>query len=140
MSAWTTSKLPDHRGYGTCMTKARRSRTTLSCTLRSEIHMTDRVTCSEWNGWVLDAGRSAFIHEPEGYGVDFDRLLTPTDIVFWIFQLNSKGWGIKALPGFIMALDDVLDPQGNQTYTGDGIRVQVEMFIKDPQIPVTHLP
>lgn len=106
--------------------------------------MSDRVTCNEWDGWVLDTDRAAFVHRPEGYSIDFDRLLTAADIVNWIFHLNGKGWGVKCLPGFIMALDDVLDPQSSfrneMGFTPDSIRTQVSAFISDPQIPLTRLP
>ncbi len=89
---------------------------------------------AEWNGWQLTAG--ALVYAPYDYGIDFDRMLTAKDLVFWFVQIGQKRWP-AALDGFVTAVDEILDlhtsMRNDQGFTPDSIRQQVAAFTAVPR-------
>jgi hypothetical protein len=74
--------------------------------------MTDLITFDDWNGWHLDPDIPALIYTGNrhpGYRIDFDRMLSSDDLVFWFIQIGREGWP-GALEGFADAVDEILDP------------------------------
>lgn len=96
--------------------------------------MTSMFKPADWNGWHLTA--DALVYDPYGYGIDFDRLLTAGDLVFWFVQIGQKRWP-GALDGFVTALDEILDPHTNmcngQGFTPATMRRQVAAFRAVPR-------
>ena len=111
--------------------------------------MTNHITPTEWNGWVLDPNIPALIYNTEHfqcYQIDLDRILTNDDVVFWTVQIGSKGWP-GGLDGFVAAITDLYDPhrrmntlwhikkedgdRPERSYTPESIRAAVAEFIAD---------
>jgi hypothetical protein len=88
--------------------------------------VTSTLKPAEWNGWQLTS--DALVYAPYDYGIDFDRMLTTEQIVFWVVQISQKRWP-GALDGFVTAVDEILNPQttmrNSQGFTPDSIRRQV---------------
>lgn len=106
--------------------------------------MPNLIAPNRWNGWQLDPTTPALVYEPYSYQIDFDRMLSATDLVFWFIQIYSKSWP-GAVDGFAMAVDEILAPQANicdrrwtngateeRSFTSESVRKQVEAFMTVP--------
>ncbi len=99
--------------------------------------MTDNlITARGWRGWYLnpEVPYLVFLDGHPGYRIDFDRLLTARDVLFWITQINGKVWGGDAVVGLVEALEDLLDLQNTLTrgdLTLESVREQVAAFVKE---------
>lgn len=102
----------------------------------------DRLSPIRWRGWRLLPDVPALEYngdEIQGYRVDLDRMDTSAEALDWIFQIFGKPWdgGVDAFLGFVTAVDDVLDPQGNlcshgvdRPFTPQRLRTRVAQYVR----------
>ncbi len=103
--------------------------------------MTDRLTRRDWGGRELDPRTPALVYTGDSrldYHVDFDRMLTAAEVLFWVVQVSEKPWGSPALTGFVEAVNEILSPQSNlrtsnQACTPERVREQIKAFVAVPR-------
>jgi hypothetical protein len=66
-----------------------------------------------WGIWRLETSTWELVNEETHYRIDLERCTTSAALLDWIFQINGKGWGPKAMADLIDAFDDIFYPQEN---------------------------
>lgn len=99
-----------------------------------------RISPESWHGWHLESDIPALVFETSEwhrYQIDLDRMRSSADVLFWIYQIHGKPWGVFAFLGFLEAIYDVLDPQKtmcvlreDKTLTAEAIRGQVAEYVR----------
>jgi hypothetical protein len=100
----------------------------------------NRISPESWHGWRLEPDIPALVFETSElhrYQIDLDRMRDSAAVLFWIYQIHSKPWGVFALLGFLEAVYDVLDPQKNlcvlregSEFTAESIRGRVAEYVR----------
>ena len=101
----------------------------------------DEEDARQWGGWRLQTSNWVLIYEETRnqrrvpiYEIDLERCTTSAALLDWIFQINGKGWGPKAMADLIDAFDDIFYPQKNLcsacNYGGIGKQIDATAYLR----------
>lgn len=111
-------------------------------TVRSLAELLAEPRCRrDWGGWQLDPNACALYlpfnpDKPEDgdqYWCDLTRCMSEQGVLFWLYQLEGKGWVTdRMLAGLVRALGDLFAPQHAYTMTVDQLQRRVAEVAKWP--------
>jgi hypothetical protein len=67
-----------------------------------------------WGSWTLNRKTNELGYPPAAYWIPAEQLQSATNLLDWIFQLNSKSWVTPQLmKDFLDAVEDLVHPQSS---------------------------
>lgn len=96
----------------------------------------DYIKENKWGYWTYEWETHTLniLKEYKGhlhdYQVDLDECTTSSELLDWIYQLNTKSWiEPQDLGDFIRATDDILEPQAHLCSCGRNLKFKVTRFL-----------
>jgi hypothetical protein len=78
-----------------------------------------KVKSLRWGDWKYRRSNYTLTYEPWNYEIDLEGIKRSSQILDWVFQIQTKTWATpQVLADLLEALRELLDPQANYCPSG----------------------